>query len=142
MGMEVSGRVHHVGQTEHVSDRFSKRVLVVELVDNPKYPQLVAFEASGDRVNLLDNIGEGDEVRVEFSLRGREWRSPKGEVKWFNTLSIWKVEIVKAAARQKPTGGGGDEWGTGDPNGPDNGLPFTRCDAHDNAAPTAWSTTP
>ena len=94
MGIEATGKVYAVFETKQISDRFQKREFVVELADNPKYPQLVLFQATGDRCSQLDNIADGDDVRIEFSLRGREWRSPAGEVRYFNTLDVWKVERV------------------------------------------------
>jgi hypothetical protein len=27
-------------------------------------------------------------------LRGREWTSPGGEVKYFNTLEAWKIDVL------------------------------------------------
>jgi hypothetical protein len=33
-------------------------------------------------------------VRVEFSLRGREWKSPRGETKYFNSLDVWTLSRV------------------------------------------------
>jgi hypothetical protein len=96
MGIEITGKVHKVFETKQVSERFSKRDFVVETADNPKYPQLVLFQATGDRCPQLDGISEGDEVKIEFSVRGREWRSPSGDVKYFNSLDVWKVERVGA----------------------------------------------
>lgn len=97
MGIETTGIVHSVFDAKQVSERFTKREFVLELADNPKYPQVVMFQATGDRCSQLDAIKVGDQVKVEFSLRGREWRSPSGEVKYFNTLDVWKVERVGAA---------------------------------------------
>jgi hypothetical protein len=99
MGMEVTGKIKEVFETKQVSERFTKREFVIELLDNPKYPQLVMFQATGDRCSQLDGLSIGDEVRVEFSLRGREWRSPSGDVKYFNTLDVWKVELKNKAAQ-------------------------------------------
>jgi hypothetical protein len=31
-------------------------------------------------------------VEVSFNLRGREWTSPQGEVKFFNTIEAWRIE--------------------------------------------------
>lgn len=101
MGMEVTGKVYGVFETKQISDRFSKREFVLEIADNPKYIQLVMFQATGDRCAMLDGVKVGDELRVEFSLRGREWRSPSGELKYFNTLDVWKIE-AKSAAPSKP----------------------------------------
>jgi single-strand DNA-binding protein len=97
MAHEVTGTVIRIGNTVKVSERFTKRELIVEIADNPKYPQPVQFEASKDRCDLLDKVRVGDEVRIDYDLRGRKWESPQGEVKYFNTLNVWKVEVTKAA---------------------------------------------
>jgi len=99
MGIEATGKVYAVFETKQVSERFSKREFVLELADNPKYPQLVLFQATGDRCAALNQICEGDTVNVEFSLRGREWRSPSGEVRYFTTLDVWKIEVTARAAQ-------------------------------------------
>ncbi|HEY1548221.1 MAG TPA: DUF3127 domain-containing protein [Kofleriaceae bacterium] len=112
MGIEVSGKLHTINETKQVSERFSKREFVVELADNPKYPQLVLFQLTGDRCSQLDEFKQGDEVRIEFSLRGREWRSPQGELKYFNSLDVWKLE---AARGRRAAGSGPNPQRRGDP---------------------------
>ena len=72
MGIETTGRLHAIFDTKQVSERFTKREFVVEIADNPKYPQTVQFPLTGDRCQQLDEFKVGDEVRIEFSLRGRE----------------------------------------------------------------------
>jgi hypothetical protein len=108
MAMTISGTVLTVFETKQVSDKFRKREFVVETAENPKYPQKLMLEATGDRTSLLDNVGEGDTVTVAVNLRGREWRSPSGEVKYFNTIEAWKVDVTaKGAPRPEPIVGGG-----------------------------------
>src|SRR5687768_15548074 len=106
MGMETTGRLHTIFETKQVSERFSKREFVVELADNPKYPQTVLFQLTGDRCAQLDGMNVGDQITVEFSLRGREWRSPSGEVKYFNSLDVWRVEPARAARGNQRNGNG------------------------------------
>ena len=113
MGIETTGKLHTIFDTKQVSERFTKREFVVELADNPKYPQMVLFQLSGDRCSQLDGMRQGDEVRIEFSLRGREWRSPNGEVKYFNSLDVWKIEPARAG--RSNSNGGGRGRGNGDP---------------------------
>src|SRR5688572_4373881 len=98
MGFETSGRLHAVSETKQVTERLRKREFVVELVDNPRFPQFVQFELTGDRCEHLDGYEVGEQVRVEFSLRGREWKSPKGETKYFNSLDVWTVERAKGGS--------------------------------------------
>ncbi len=108
MGIEATGKLHTIFETKQVSERFSKREFVVELADNPKYPQTVLFQLTGDRCAQLDGMNVGDQVRIEFSLRGREWRSPSGEVKYFNSLDVWKIEPARAGRGASRRDGGGD----------------------------------
>ena len=124
MGIETSGKLHTIFETKQVSERFTKREFVVELQDNPKYPQAVLFQLTGDRCAQLDDFKVGDSVRVEFSLRGREWRSPSGEVKYFNSLDVWKLEPLRAGASD-PRGyrDSGDGRGDGRGYGRDAGPP-------------------
>jgi hypothetical protein len=100
MAMEAIGKLHTVFDTKQVSDRFTKREFVLEILDG-KYPQTVLFQLTGDRCSQLDAFRVGDEVRLEFNLRGREWRSPQGDVKYFNSLDVWRIQGAREAARPR-----------------------------------------
>jgi hypothetical protein len=102
MGMNTTGKLHAVFETKQITERFQKREFVVELGDNPRYPQYVLFQLTGDRCGSLDGFDVGDEVRVEFSLRGREWKSPQGDVKFFNSLDVWTLERGDASGLEEP----------------------------------------
>ncbi len=62
MGMEVIGRLHVIGETQQKSERFTKREFVLEIAENPKYPQTVQFQLTGDRVNQIDGMNVGDQI--------------------------------------------------------------------------------
>lgn len=109
MGIEAIGKLHTIFETKHVSDRFTKREFVLEIADNPKYPQTVLFQLSGDRCEQLNRLAIGDDVLVEFSLRGREWKSPSGEVKFFNSLDVWKIERIGIARAAQTSSAGGQQ---------------------------------
>jgi hypothetical protein len=98
MAMEVTGKLRAIFDTKQVSERFTKREFVLELADG-KYPQSVLFQLTGDRCAALDQFRVGDEVRLEFNLRGREWKSPQGDVKYFNSLDVWRLESTRERAR-------------------------------------------
>jgi hypothetical protein len=76
---------------EYGSKGFKKRTFVVESED--KYPQKIEFELVKDKCSLIDEIEEGDMVKLSYNLRGREWESPEGDIRYFNTLQAWKVEL-------------------------------------------------
>lgn len=90
---KVQANVKSVGQTMPVSEKFSKRELVVEIPDD-RYPQVVQFEATQDKCSLLDVIGSGQQVEITFALRGREWTNATGETKVFNTLNLVRIEPI------------------------------------------------
>jgi hypothetical protein len=94
--MEVTGTLKVKFETQKVSDRFQKRDFVLITEANTPYPQFVSFQVTQDKCNLLDQFNEGDEIRVQFNLRGREWNGPQG-VKYFNTLDAWRIEKGGAA---------------------------------------------
>lgn len=96
----MTGVVEVIFDTEHVSDKFQKRTFVVNDMQD-KYPQKISFQCVQDKVSLLDKIGEGQEVEVAFNVRGREWKSPQGELKYFNTLEAWRIDVKEEAPAQK-----------------------------------------
>ena len=76
---------------QQVSEKFKKREFV--LTDNSsQYPQHILFQLTQDRCGLIDNYKVGDEIKVSFNLRGREWQNPQGEIKFFNSLDVWRIE--------------------------------------------------
>ncbi|MBL4688404.1 MAG: DUF3127 domain-containing protein [Nannocystaceae bacterium] len=123
MGLKAAGTLRIINETQQISARFQKREFVVELADNPRYPQLVQFQLTGDRCANLDGLNVGDEVDLEFSLRGREWTSPKGDVKYFNSLDVWTIERVGASAGAGPGAGPAGAGGSSAAPGEDIPLP-------------------
>jgi Domain of unknown function (DUF3127) len=88
--MEVLGNVKVVGTDVQVNPTFKKRELVV--TTDETYPQHIMIEFTQDKCDLLNNFAIGDAVRVSINLRGREWQSPQGETKYFNSIQGWRIE--------------------------------------------------
>ena len=103
MAFDLTGKLHVAYETKQVSERFTKREFVVEVADG-KYPQYVLFQLTGDRCSQLDDHKVGDAIQVTFNLRGREWRSPQGETKYFNSLDVWKLEAARSAEPRRGRG--------------------------------------
>jgi hypothetical protein len=103
MAFETKATVKYVLDTKQISEKFSKRSLVVEVPDG-KYPQTLEFEATGDKIALLDPLGPGDTVTITWDLRGREKKGNDGA---FNSLNIWKLNVDSKAQRSSATSGGG-----------------------------------
>jgi len=93
--MEITGKVKVVNPEQQVSPTFKKRELVVST--DEQYPQHIAIEFTQDKGDLLNNVKVGDDVKVSINIRGREWLSPQGETKYFNSIHGWRIEKVGAA---------------------------------------------
>ena len=88
--LKVDGLVKVIGETLTFGDKgFRKRELVVQTED--QYPQFIQLEFVQDKVEMLNTFNVGDKVSVDINIRGREWTSPDGVVKYFNTLQGWRI---------------------------------------------------
>ena len=87
---KLTGTLKVANETQVINEKFSKREFVIETKD--QYPQLVMFQLTQDKCELLSAFKVGNEIEVSWNLRGREWNSPAGEVKYFNTLEAWRLE--------------------------------------------------
>ena len=94
--MEVTGTLKTKSETVKVSERFQKREFVLTTEANTPYPQHVSFQVTQDKCSMLDSFGDGEEIKVQFNLRGREWNGPQG-IKYFNTLEAWRIERVQGS---------------------------------------------
>ena len=93
---KLVGTIKVLNDTVQVSEKFSRRELVVTVEDG-MYPQDILLQFTQDKTSVLDPMKVGDKVEVSFNLRGREWTSPTGEVKYFNSLEGWRIEKMVTA---------------------------------------------
>lgn len=98
---QLKGKLKVVKDTQQITDTFSKREFVVT-DESSQYPQDILFQATQDRCSLLDGFQPGSEISVNFNIRGREWTSPQGEVKYFNSLDAWRIEAASAPQNAAP----------------------------------------
>lgn len=118
--LNITGILKIKNAEQKVSEKFRKREFV--LTDNSsQYPQHILFQLTQDRCSLMDNYNVGDEIKVSFNLRGREWQNPQGEVKYFNSLDVWRIE----GGSNKGSNSSVDEQEAPVANaGPEDDLPF------------------
>lgn len=99
----ITGTVKMVGKTQQVSDKFSKRELVVTEPSGQR-PQHIPVEFTQDRTSLLDGYNPGDEVTVTCYVNGREWTGRDGVTKYFLSLSGNRIE--RSGSGAGPASGG------------------------------------
>ena len=83
---QATGKIYKIEDTRIVSEKFRVRELILETED--KWPQF------------------GHDISVRFRLRGREWTSPSGDVKFFNSLDIQSIDLI---GERLPVQSGDDE---------------------------------
>jgi len=86
MSYDATGTITAIGEIQEFGTKgFKKREVILTIPDN-KYPQPVAFEFQGERVDMPDKYEVGDEVCISFDLRGREHKE-----RVYNTLNAWRI---------------------------------------------------
>ena len=100
--MELTGTIKKISDLQTFASGFQKKELV--LLTEEQYPQPINIEFTQDKVDLLNAHKIGDKVKVHINIRGREWTSPQGEVKYFNSIVGWRVEKLEdGAPSNEPT---------------------------------------
>jgi single-strand DNA-binding protein len=82
--MELKGIIVKIGDIETISEKFSKREIVIETPGD--YPQKISCQVSNKTIGLFDGKAEGQEVTCSINIKGREHQG-----KFYNTIEIWKV---------------------------------------------------
>ncbi|MCT3693487.1 DUF3127 domain-containing protein [Elizabethkingia anophelis] len=96
--MELTGTIKKKGSIQTFGSGFQKAELVLQTEE--QYPQPILIEFLSDKTDLLNTVSEGDRVKVGINIRGREWQSPDGEVKYFNSITGWRIEKVSGDSTQ------------------------------------------
>ena len=69
---ELTGTVKVLFDTQTFASGFSKREFVVTM--EGKYPQDIKMSLVKDKIAMLDGVQSGDQVKVNFDLRGNEYK--------------------------------------------------------------------
>ena len=89
--MDISGKLILINETkEYGTNGFRKREVVVTTEE--QYPQDLLIEFIQDKCDILNSYNVGENVKIDINLRGREWESPQGEIKYFNSIQGWRIE--------------------------------------------------
>ena len=94
---ELKGKIKLINDTQTFGSGFTKREFVVTTLDD-KYPQDIKFEVVKDKCSILDSYSQGQEVVVNFDIRGNEYNG-----KHYVNLNCWKIQNSAAAPAAAPT---------------------------------------
>ena len=98
MSFEINGRLAEKYETQKISDRFQKRVFILEIKSTGttgyEFVDFIKFQSTQDKCSLLDQFNIDDTVKVSFNLRGRKWEKD-GQVSYFTNLEAWRIEKMQ-----------------------------------------------
>lgn len=104
MAYDLTGKVKVVQDAKTFASGFTVREFVVSVEDG-QYTQDISLQCVQDKVSLLDNLSEGQQVKVSFDIRGRY--NEKYD-RYFNNLQAWKVEAEEGAETPPPAAAADD----------------------------------
>lgn len=110
---DANGKIKMIGEVQTFPSGFMKREFVVTTAHD-KFPQDLKFEVVKDKCSMLDSFKTGDDVQVNFDIRGNEYNG-----KYFVNLSCWKIQAGGEGdappSQQGPGRGGNKQASQGEP---------------------------
>ncbi len=96
MSFEITGKLTEKFNTQEVTNTFKKREFVIEKVENAggrEFTEVIKFQLSQDRCDLIDPYNLNEDIKVHFNIKGRKWEKD-GRVSYFTNLEAWRLEKV------------------------------------------------
>ncbi len=103
MSLEITGKIAVKYDTQVVNDRFKKREFVLELseeINGNVYTNWAKMQLVQNKCEILDRFNEGDQVRVNFNIKGNRWEKD-GQVNYFTNLDVWRIESASNGGGQQ-----------------------------------------
>ena len=126
----LAGTVVEVFETQNISDKFSKRLIKLDIDEDTDYSQRVVVEFVNDKTPLLNKYSAGDNVTVDINIRGKDFEKD-GKTSNFTKLNGWRIKGFAAGGNDPaPQGDASDLPGSTSPSmdtpgdGEDDDLPF------------------
>ena len=126
---EINGKLLEKFDTVQVNERFKKREFILEkkeLINGIEFSDLIKFQATQDRCQILDNINVNDSIKISFNIRGRKWEK-ETEVYYFTTLEAFRIDKDFSNEESSASNDGGANISNDvsiDSNEPTEDLPF------------------
>ena len=97
MSYEITGKLAVKYDTIQRTETFKSREFVIEKsedVGGRIITNYIKFQCVQDKTTLIDRFAIGDELKVQFNLKGSKWVKD-GKESYFTNLDAWRIETVK-----------------------------------------------
>ncbi len=96
MSYELTGKLLEKFEPVQRTGTFKVREFVVEKseeINGKTITNYIKFQCVQDRVNIVDRVNPGDEIKVYFNIKGSKWEKD-GRISYFSNLDAWRIEQI------------------------------------------------
>jgi hypothetical protein len=96
MSYELNGKLIAKYDTVQRTETFKTREFVVEKsedINGRLITNYVKFQCVQDKTAMVDKVNIGEEVKVQFNIKGSKWEKD-GKVNYITNLDAWRIEQV------------------------------------------------
>ena len=87
----INGKFISASTVQEIGEKKTKvRTMVIDITENPQYPNTPVLQLIGNRVGISDQLKPNDDIRVEFVLEGHAY-TKDGEAKTITNLNVINV---------------------------------------------------
>jgi hypothetical protein len=100
MSYEMLGKLYAKFDTVQRSESFKTREFVIEKSEEGggrTFTSYIKFQCVQDKTSMPDKFNIGDDVKVQFNIKGTRWEKD-GRVNFITNLDAWRMETMKMNA--------------------------------------------
>ena len=97
MSFEITGKLIAKYDTVQRTETFKTREFVIEKsedIGGRVIINYVKFQSVQDKTALLDRYNLGDDIKIQFNIKGTKWNK-SGVDNYITNLDAWRIEAVK-----------------------------------------------
>ncbi|MCW3080378.1 DUF3127 domain-containing protein [Segetibacter sp.] len=106
MSYEITGKLIVRFDIVQRSESFKTREFVIEKTEDTNgrsFTNFVKFQCVQDKTAMPDKFNIGDEVKVQFNLKGTKWEKD-GRTNYITNLDAWRMESLKLSQNNASNG--------------------------------------
>jgi len=102
MSFEIVGKLIVKYETVQRSETFKTREFVIEKSEDSNgrsFTSYIKFQCVQDKTTMVDKFNIGEEVKVQFNIKGTKWVKD-GRENYITNLDAWRMETAKLGGSQ------------------------------------------
>ncbi|MBA4141083.1 MAG: DUF3127 domain-containing protein [Segetibacter sp.] len=99
MSYEITGKLIARFDIVQRNENFKTREFVIEKTEDANgrsFTNFIKFQCVQDKTAMPDRFNIGDEVKVQFNIKGSRWEKD-GRTNYITNLDAWRMESLKLA---------------------------------------------